>query len=411
MPTKIVIDLVQNKDTAVKTFNDIIEAESIPTVQFSTDARDQLATAGQSKGTQAYNVMQELSAMNQTEIADAVVRLVNSVNVPVAEAVSNNMETVTSNVNNRIGNLISFTQPAITVGDMGQVLGVAAGDDRAMYGVWATPIFGTAKQKGSSSIAGYKIDTYGATVGIDASPVEEAVIGGAFTFAKSKSKYKGFKVGDKTDMNSYLLSIYGMYEFTNALFAQAVATYGATKVENQEKRRISNTVFETAKGKYTAKSYNAELMVGYNHLVNNQFSVTPMVGFDYFHANGNKYTETGTTNQNLKVDSKAYSKLEVVAGLKLTALPSQLSNYVDVTPELHGFVRHNVKSEDAKVNLQTVDGSLNVNDSAKLGSTYGNVGFSVNARAGMFEYGAGYDLNLAKKYLGHQGSVKLRVNF
>ena len=47
----------------------------------------------------------------------------------------------------------------------------------------------------------------------------------------------------------------------------------------------------------------------------------------------------------------------------------------------------------------------------KAAKTSYNVGVSVSAKAGAMEYGAGYDAYLANKYVGHQGTLKVRVNF
>ena len=48
------------------------------------------------------------------------------------------------------------------------------------------------------------------------------------------------------------------------------------------------------------------------------------------------------------------------------------------------------------------------NNTAK--TTY-NVGLGVSTMVGAMEYGAVYDAYLASKYVGHQGSLKVRVNF
>jgi hypothetical protein len=40
-----------------------------------------------------------------------------------------------------------------------------------------------------------------------------------------------------------------------------------------------------------------------------------------------------------------------------------------------------------------------------------NLGASLTANRDNIEYGVGYDVNIADKYLGHQGSVKVRVSF
>jgi hypothetical protein len=49
--------------------------------------------------------------------------------------------------------------------------------------------------------------------------------------------------------------------------------------------------------------------------------------------------------------------------------------------------------------------------SSKKTRTHGNIGASISARRAAINYGIGYDVNLAKKFIGHQGSIKVRVNF
>jgi hypothetical protein len=43
--------------------------------------------------------------------------------------------------------------------------------------------------------------------------------------------------------------------------------------------------------------------------------------------------------------------------------------------------------------------------------TFVNLGFGVNMSKGNLEYGLTYDGYLANKYIGHQGTLKLRLNF
>jgi len=60
-----------------------------------------------------------------------------------------------------------------------------------------------------------------------------------------------------------------------------------------------------------------------------------------------------------------------------------------------------------------LNGALNAfpPKSTKPNRTMFNVGLGVNARNGMMQYGIGYDAHIANKYVGHLGSIKVRVNF
>ena len=48
---------------------------------------------------------------------------------------------------------------------------------------------------------------------------------------------------------------------------------------------------------------------------------------------------------------------------------------------------------------------------SKPAKTFINLGTSLTLKYNMMEYGIGYDANIAKKYLGHQGTLKVRANF
>ena len=87
-------------------------------------------------------------------------------------------------------------------------------------------------------------------------------------------------------------------------------------------------------------------------------------------------------------------------------------NGINVTPEIHGFVRHDLIGKDSRTTAK-ISGMANslTPKSAKAIKTTFNVGLGVNAVSGMYEYGAGYDLFAANKTIGHQGTLKVRVNF
>ena len=290
------------------------------------------------------------------------------------------------------------------------ISGFAAGDDHARFGVWVTPFYSQSTQKKRSSSSGFRSNSYGGTFGIDTKANENMVIGLAFSAMNTDIKHKDFKSGDKTKVSSFLVSAYATHQFTNNWFGQGVFSIGSSSVNNKENRRISNTQFAMAKGKYTSMTFATEILGGYNHLVNNKFVVTPMFGLNYNRINDSSYNESGPAGTPLmEVNKKASQKLDVVGGVRLTAMPF-MTNGVEITPEVHAFVRHDVIGKGAKVNAK-IPGLNLPSEKAKLQKTFYSVGASLNAAYGAMDYGVSADASFANKYVGVQGSVKVRVNF
>lgn len=236
------------------------------------------------------------------------------------------------------------------------------------------------------------------------------IIGAAFTVANTEMKHRNFKSGDKTKISSMMFSIYGMQQITDNWFAHGVATFGSNEVKNAEKRVASLTTYDTVNGKYNSASFNGEAMFGYNVLTD-QVTFTPMAGLRYSRVNDGGYKEAGsTTGQNLEVNTKASNKLEAVAGVRIAG-GTFASNGMTLTPEIHGFVNHDLIAKNPKQTLGLAGtNGLAVKSNKPVKTTF-NLGLGVNAEYGMMEYGAGYDAEIATKRLGHQGTLKIRVNF
>ena len=123
------------------------------------------------------------------------------------------------------------------------------------------------------------------------------------------------------------------------------------------------------------------------------------------------YKETGTTHQNLTISKRRANKAELILGARVAGNVFNL-NGMSVTPEIHGFVNQDMfaKHTNADMRLEETGEQLTPK-SVKPNKTLFNVGASLNAIYNSMEYGLGYDTHLANKYVGHQGTLKVRVNF
>ena len=287
------------------------------------------------------------------------------------------------------------------------ISGVSAGEAQTRFGAWFSPFFNKTTQKARKGAAGYKSEAYGASFGFDTRANDDMIIGAAITASNSELKHKDFKSGDKTKINSLLFSIYGMQQITDSWFALASATFGTNEVKKNSKRKALNG-YEVANGKYSSMTFSGDVMFGYNY-VTEQATLTPMAGFRYSRVNDGGHKESGTSFQNLDVTNKASNKFEVVAGLRASGGTFDL-NGLTVTPEVHGFINYDLINKASKSSVKLGSTDLTTKSSKPARASY-NLGLGANAEYGMMEYGASYDAQLANKRVGHQGTLRVRVNF
>lgn len=378
---------------------------AVASIKDSSLTADALALGNVKNTGEAKAVVADFAKIaNDTTLADAVRRLTKP--IETSSAVMVNVASAGKQVvTNRLGAL--SPTPGIQLSD-NNTSGVSAGDE-AKFGAWVSPFLSQNNQSAYKGSAGYKATSVGATVGFDTMANADMTLGLAGTYAKTDVKHKNFKSSDKTKADTFMFSIYGIQQLTNDWFLQAVASFSSSKVKNTE-RRVTSAGNQTAKGSFDTTTYGGDAMVGYNHNISGA-TITPMFGVNFTRINDGGYKETGTTNQNLTITKKAVNKFELVGGVKAQMNSSNM-NGIDVTPEIHGFVKHDLIGKNPTTTAK-LDGLANpfASKSAKAIKTSYNVGFGVNAVSGMYEYGAGYDLSLANKFVGHQGTLKVRVNF
>jgi len=99
----------------------------------------------------------------------------------------------------------------------------------------------------------------------------------------------------------------------------------------------------------------------------------------------------------------------VIVGARATGGTFDL-NGLTITPEIHGFINHDLVNKNPKQEIKLGGTALTGKSNKPVRTSY-NLGLGANAEYGMMEYGASYDANLANKRVGHQGTLRLRVNF
>ena len=336
-----------------------------------------------------------------TQAVEAIKKNI-TVNTSVQETTAHSLNQVSNSLSNRIHTITSTSTPH----------GVAAGDEDChepvKYGVWAMPLYNQTEQKAKGSYLGYKVKSGGGIVGVDTSLNNDlTTIGAAFSIINSNIKHKtGYE--DKTKADSLIFSLYGKQNITEGLFVQGLACYSSTKVRCKEQRIFSfgNMI---AKANYKSSSYGWEILLGYDAKLGKAL-VTPFAGISYIKFKDGAYRETGLPFANRTVAANKNDRTDAIVGARLST-SININNGMVIIPEVHGVLSRRIKGKSGKI-VAKIDGMnepfTEVPNTVKI---IGNLGVSVTAKSGMLEYGAGYDLQLANKYIGNQGTLKIRVNF
>lgn len=329
--------------------------------------------------------------------------------VVATQAVESVMAEVADIAALRINNAALGTVPqAASAADAEKMVGVAAGDKSEKFGLWASALGGVARQDKRRNSTAFRSSMFGGLVGADTMLSDKAMAGFAIGNAQGNVKFKDFRLGDKIKSSTWVFSGYGSYAFADNWFVRGAVTGSSTKVNSSEKRIGRNTGVAFAKGKYSVESFSAEAAVGYNFRTAGGGTFTPSVGVRLGRVNDIEYKESGAGVQSREVKHKAANTTSVLLGAQYST--TQYWDDVVLTPEAHLNVRygHGVKTPKGKFKpLGTNTFASYTGD--KPSNLNVNMGAGVTSNLDNIEYGVGYDVYLADKYIGHQGTLKVKV--
>jgi len=384
--------LVDNPEEVLEEETDNNENLPLITPELITELTNIAASDG---GEAASNALDRLANADALALATT----------PVGRAYEN----ATQSISDRAGGFVAL--PIVIDEASAGISGVTAGDTALRHGSWVSPFYGHTIQRVRGTTPGYRAGYYGAVIGADTLLNDNITVGIAFSAIKTDVKHKHLNTGDKTKANTYVGSLYGVYQISDKWFVQGVASISRSKIRNREIRReFARTAIASAN--YTADAWGSEILVGYNHKIGRGVLLTPTFGFEYNRMNSIKYKETGTVNQNLLVKRQVVDRIEAILGAKISG--AYAYNDWLFVPEVHGNVRYDVKGKSLKVDIRQ-EGSTGpslIPRTSKVSRTIVNLGVGVNTKSNdMMEYGISYDVRLANKYVGQQGTLKIKMNF
>ena len=353
-------------------------------------------------GTEASKLIMDAVNFSTLTQATQAIRKNTALNTNVPDIIDHSINQITTRLHSRINLTTSKSN----------LLGKAAGDEipinHKAYGAWAESLYNQGIKKGQKGLDyGYKHKLYGKIIGADTSLNDDmTTIGFAFAFINNNVKYNN-SYKDKTKTDDIIFSFYGKQELTDSWFAQWIASYSSAKVEHQEER-IFSFGNKVAQANYISKSYGGEILLGYEAKLN-QTVLTPFTGISYIRSRDGGYRETGLPFANRTVAANNRDKVDVIAGARLSLAIN--TDTCVVIPEIHGMLSKRINGKADKMTAKIDGMNEPFTKITRTSNTMGNFGVGITAKSCSIEYGAGYGLQLANRYMGHQASLKVRINF
>ncbi len=206
--------------------------------------------------------------------------------------------------------------------------------------------------------------------------------------------------------------MYGIHELENNFFTNGILSYAYNTIKNSEYRldrgnnRAIPVVRRLAQAKYHSKVLSTNLTVGYKHSINDVTTLIPSIGLAHQYSSDEGYTEHGAGTANRIVEERSYHQFSGNAGVALERLVEVNTNVI--VPNIHVGINHNLDNQSIKVVSKLVGSERSLVQKFKPTRVSYNLGCGLLVDRKNLELNMNYDANLAKKYIGHQGSISAR---
>ncbi|MBU6183969.1 MAG: autotransporter outer membrane beta-barrel domain-containing protein [Rickettsiales bacterium] len=301
---------------------------------------------------------------------------------------------------------------------LASLAGIGASSDEsekkafALHGVWVSGTYAKARQKEYGEVSGYKGKSGGGTVGVDFSVNDEGTIIGT-SYSRIVSNITANQpVNSKIKAVSNILSVYTKIPFGNKFDLSAVLAGNNTRFTHKYQKMIGRGNYQTAKSKFTSNGFNAQMLLNYNITLGDNFMVMPRVGIQYGTQTDSAHTESGAGVHNLSIAAKNSKGFSGTAGLKLSK--EFLVGNTHIIPSLLAAVQKDFSRSKDKIQARYVwaSGSSTETHTFNRGKSLGyNLGAGLGVNHKNVEVLAEYNCHLKKKYVGHQGTLKLKLLF
>ena len=349
-----------------------------------------------------------LTAINQLNksrvlVTNAVIQL--SPNVGTSQTIKNSFDTpplIFKEIGNRIEQI---TRSRIKEVNTGYSAGNGMVADRDL---WITGFRAGNNQKEHKNIFGYKASTIGVVAGIDSQVIDKGFIGFSLSYANMLIKAKHF-AGNNTRISSYQATWYGSLS-EKKYYIDGFASFAYNQYSN-DRHIYFSSVNRVARGKFSGMQPSVKIGSGYMYSYD-CFHVIPNSSLQYTYLHQQKYNETGAGSINLNnVASKNSQKLEGGLGVKFALWRTENDDFNRVCQDFHFMVFRDFINSNQETTAQLAGGGGNftIRNSSLIENSYNFGAGLVLIHKGKLHFTVNYDLIKKRKYVGHSGSLAVKL--
>jgi uncharacterized protein with beta-barrel porin domain len=286
---------------------------------------------------------------------------------------------------------------------VGDLVGVASGDEAKAYGFWAKGSLTRAKQKARGNAQGYELDRRGVTLGMDIG--EDSLVGIAYSFFKNDVKNTEIKA-NKEDVVSHTIAAYAKHQTASGIFVSGQTQFGSGIVKKE--RATGDAANNIATAKTRANILGAKADLGYD-MNFSSFRLIPSVGVAYSGATVEGYKESGK-GLNREIEKTYVDRVSGILGMSAKYFLSV--DRMKLVPEIHANIDYALKAKDGATIVKITEGIIVTTPIKKAEKMRYNLGGSMQfLLSEALEFMAGYDFDGAKNFQSHTGTLKVKLNF
>jgi outer membrane lipase/esterase len=291
----------------------------------------------------------------------------------------------------------------------------ASSDSFDRLGIFVNGHIGFGDRVTTSNEAGYNLDNHGATIGLDYRFTDNFLMGAAFGYDNSVSRYVN-NLG-KLEADSYTGAIYASFFTDNGFFVDGV--FSGSYQDYQSSRHIEYTVSESintnALGDNTGDAFNVSMNTGYNFNLKG-LTITPHVRVDYTTHQVDALNERGGLGWELHVNEQDFDSLQTAAGVQLSyawSIPWGV-----IVPTVSADYIHEFKNDQRNITARFIQDTSNTNfliatDTPDRDYIIMNAGLSAQFTHGISAF-VSYDTVQAHSFVSNHnftGGVRVELSF
>ena len=151
--------------------------------------------------------------------------------------------------------------------------------------------------------------------------------------------------------------------------------------------------------------------VAYKYDLADNMVLVPSAGLNVMRMTVNDYVEEGSDLQNMEYKTKDFNSVSGRVGFDLIG-EVESSSSMKIKPNAHANLSYDFTGKLPEVRTSFVGSSVALpTSSTKPARLSGDLGVGVTLSNEKVEFSIDYNAKLSRKYIGHEGSLKVRFNF